>query len=176
MRSTHGWRVDGADSHGIPVAPADHWDVSVLVAVVSAGKKPIGSRTGMKRTQQTCPFFPAWVEGGPSDLAEARRAVLSRDLERLGRVMEWSTLKMHSTMLTTEPSIRYWRPGTLAAVQAVEDLRRSGVGAWYTMDAGPNVKVLCESKDAPTVARALALNCDRVETLRVGADAWVEPE
>ena len=31
-----------------------------------------------------------------------------------------------------------------------------GVGAWATMDAGPNVKVLCAARDLPRVQLALA--------------------
>lgn len=170
-----GRAADGSDSHGRPLAPQGHWDVVIVVAMVSAGRKPVGSRAGMLRTEQTCPFFPAWVESAPADVAEARRAVLARDLERLGRVMEWSTLKMHSTMLSTEPAIRYWKPATLAAIQVVEELREQGVGAWYTMDAGPNVKVLCARADADRVSLALAGAVDRVEVLGVGADATVAP-
>ena len=82
---------------------------------------------------------------------------------------------MHATMLTTEPSIRYWQPATLATVQVVEDLRRQGIGAWYTMDAGPNVKVFCERADAPAVARAMAGAVDRVEVLGVGGYAVLLP-
>ena len=173
------WRMgeaeDGHDSHGLQVAPADHWDITVVVAMVNEGEKPVDSRGGMLATARSCHFYPAWVETAPADLAEARRAVIARDLERLGRVMEWSTLKMHATMLTTEPSIRYWQPATIATVQVVEDLRRQGIGAWYTMDAGPNVKVLCERADAPAVARAMAGAVDRVEVLGVGGDAVLLP-
>lgn len=171
------WRLgtlpSGADSHGLPLAPRDHWDVSVVVAIVSAGPKKTGSRAGMKRTQQTCPYYDAWVQTAPADVDEGRAAILARDLPRLGAVMEQSTLKMHATMLTTTPTIRYWQPGTLAAVQVVESLRAKGVGAWYTMDAGPNVKVLCETADAQTVATALAAAVDRIEVLSVGGDPQV---
>lgn len=174
-----GWRLgertDGSDSHGLPLAPQRHWDLSVVVAIVNAGPKKTGSRAGMNRTQQSCPYYSAWVSTAPADVNEGRAAILARDLPRLGTVMEQSTLKMHATMLTTIPSIRYLRPGSLAAIQVVEDLRRQGVSAWYTMDAGPNVKVLCESRDAQTVAHALATAVDRVETLGIGGDAVLHP-
>ena len=169
-----GQRTDGTDSHGIPLAPADHWDLAVVVAVVNAGPKKTGSRTGMNRTQETCPFYGAWVATAPADVEEGRAALLDRDLPRLGAVMEQSTLKMHATMLTTTPSIRYWQPASLAAIAVVEDLRQQGVGAWYTMDAGPNVKVLCSRTDAPEVANALKTAVDRVEILEVGGNAILE--
>lgn len=162
---------DGSDSHGDPVAPQEHWDVRVVVAMVGTGPKKVGSTTGMQDTARTCPYYDRWVETAPADVQEGLRAVRARDLERLGRVMEWSTLKMHATMMTSEPSIRYWKPETIAAMQVVEELRAGGTGAWYTMDAGPNVKVLCAAADAPAVQAALQTVVSRVDTLGVGGDA-----
>ena len=40
-------------------------------------------------------------------------------------------------------------------LDAVRALRREGVGAWATMDAGPHVKVLCAVGDAESVAARL---------------------
>ena len=48
-----------------------------------------------------------------------------------------------------------------------------GVGAWATMDAGPNVKVLCARSDSERVASALRAHVDRVEVLGPGSDPWV---
>jgi diphosphomevalonate decarboxylase len=169
------WRMgeaeDGSDSHGEPIAPQGHWDVRVVVAMVGTGPKKVGSTAGMQDTARTCPYYDRWVDTAPADVQEGMRAVRARDLERLGRVMEWSTLKMHATMMTSEPSIRYWKPETLAAMQVVEELRAQGTGAWYTMDAGPNVKVLCAGADAERVAAALSTVVARVDTLGVGGDA-----
>ena len=85
--------------------------------------------------------------------------------------MERSTLKMHATMISA--GIRYWKPTTVAVLEAIEALRRAGVGAWYTMDAGPNVKVLCEAGDAERVAAALRPHVGTVAVLGVGGDASV---
>ena len=170
-----GIRPDGTDSHGEPLAPADHWDVRLVVAVVASGPKTVGSTAGMITTQQTCPLYPGWVSSAEADLVAARDAVLRRDLSGLGEVMEHSTLKMHATMMATRPPIRYWKAATVAALDVVEDLRRQGVGAWATMDAGPNVKVLCEAADAQTVAAALREVVPEVSVLGVGGDAEVVP-
>ncbi len=40
-------------------------------------------------------------------------------------------------------------------LEAVRRLRADGVGAWITMDAGPNVHVLCEPRDEREAAAAL---------------------
>ena len=166
-----GKRPDGTDCHGHPIAPPDHWDIRVLVALVSDAKKPIGSRSAMIRTQQTSPLYTGWVDSAPEDLTEAEAAVAARDLARLGAVMERSTMKMHGTMLSADPPIRYLKPKTLAVLDTVERLRARGLDAWATMDAGPNVKVLCSAEDGAAVEQAITQVGIPVTTLHVGGDA-----
>lgn len=156
-RSLLGGLVELEKSRGRvrPLCPADGWDLVMLVARLSKGPKKTSSRDGMAHTKATSPFYPAWVAEHPADLAEAREAIEARDLARLGAVMERSTCRMHACMLAADPPLRYWRGRTLDVADAVEDLRDQGVGAWYTMDAGPHVKVLCAAADAPQVRATL---------------------
>ncbi|HCH66212.1 MAG: diphosphomevalonate decarboxylase [Deltaproteobacteria bacterium] len=171
VRWDRGSAADGRDSHGIPVAPRDHWDLSVVVAMVGSGPKPIGSTAGMVRTQETCPLYPGWVSSAEADVAEGQAALLARDLDRLGAAMERSTYKMHATMIATWPPIRYWRPNTVAVLEAIEALRAGGLSAWSTMDAGPNVKVLCRTADVPRVVEAIERTGVAARPLGVGGDA-----
>ena len=171
-----GERADGLDSHGEPLAPEGHWDLRIVVAVISEGRKAVGSTEGMVRTEQTSPLFPAFVQAADDRLERARRAVLDRDLPALGEQMERSTYEMHATMISAWPPVRYWRPGTLATLQAVDELRAAGTLAYCTMDAGPNVKVLCRAEDAAAVAAAVAPHAARVEVLRVGGAPTVAVE
>jgi len=171
VRWDKGERADGTDSHGILLAPRDHWDVSVVVALVGSGPKPIGSTAGMVRTQETCALYPGWVDSAEADVREAEAALEARDLDRLGAAMERSTYKMHATMIATWPPIRYWRPQTVAVLEAIESLRQAGVSAWSTMDAGPNVKVLCATEDVPRVVAAIESAGVAARPLGVGGDA-----
>ena len=163
-----GMLEDGSDSHGLALAPQDHWDVRMVVAVVAAGRKKVGSTEGMLRTMATSPMYPAWTTTWEKDVSQARQAVLDRDLEALGVAMERSTLKMHSSMMTSDPPIRYWTGASVALMDVVEGLRAKGVGAWWTMDAGPNVKILCEASDADRVAAAAGTFVSQVEVLAPG--------
>jgi diphosphomevalonate decarboxylase len=43
----------------------------------------------------------------------------------------------------------------MAVMNAVRDLRRQGLQAYFTLDAGPHVKVLCQSKDALVLKKEL---------------------
>jgi len=62
---------------------------------------------------------------------------------------------MHAAAMAADPAIIYWNPATLAAIAAVRALRAAGTLAFFTIDAGPHVKVLCRAADADAVAIAL---------------------
>lgn len=149
----------------LPVAPS--LDVAMVVAVLDAGPKSVGSREAMAHTVETSPYFAAWVEHTERDAAQAVQAIADGDLERLGDITEASALAMHATMLAARPAVRYLAPASLAVLDQLAALRSDGVGAWATMDAGPNVKVLCAAEDADRVARRLAETVDGVSEVLV---------
>ncbi len=146
------------------------WDLRMVVASPTLGPKAVSSREGMERCRLTSPYYAAWRDAHPADLAAARAAIAGRDLPALGAVMERSTMRMHACMLAADPPLRYWSAGTLAILDAVEGLR-PGTGAWYTMDAGPHVKVLCAAADAEAVRVAVAPLCEAVWVCAPGPGA-----
>lgn len=153
-----GWSVleVGAES-AAPLAPADHWPLVLLVAVTASGKKSIGSTEAMNLTRSTSPYYPAWLSNAQGLFEQARDAVLGRDLPRLGEAMERSTLMMHATMMTASPSVLYWCAGTVNVMRRVQQLRdQQGLPCYFTMDAGPHVKVLCHGSHAESLREALS--------------------
>jgi diphosphomevalonate decarboxylase len=151
-----GSSLDGSDAHAEQLLGPQAWDVRLVVALTTRAQKPLGSTAAMERTAETSPYYPAWVESTVRELPEARAAVAARDLARLGAIAERSAMRMHACALSAEPAIIYWNPTTLAAIQAVLALRAGGTPAYFTIDAGPHVKVLVNSEAAPAVAAALA--------------------
>ncbi len=158
-RSIHGgfveWQMgveaDGRDSHGIQVADEHHWDVVMIAACVDAGAKDVSSRDGMRRTVDTSPYYQGWLDTVEDDLANVRRGIQERDFELLGTAAESNALKMHATTLAASPPFTYWLPASLEIMQTVRELRASGTEAYFTMDAGPHVVVLCQPDDAALV-------------------------
>ncbi|MFN8543897.1 MAG: diphosphomevalonate decarboxylase [Candidatus Binatia bacterium] len=169
-----GERPDGADSVAETLLPREAWDVRVVVAVTSTVPKAVSSREGMTRAQAS-PLYPAWVEGAARDLGEARAAIRARDLDALGVLAEHSALKMHAIGLAARPPLLYWRGATVECIHRVWALRADGVRGYVTIDAGPQVKVLCAPVDAAPVAAALATvpGVERVLTCAPGGDAEV---
>lgn len=141
-------------AHRVPVAPA--LDLRLLVAVTSESPKAVGSRDGMNRTMRTSPYYAAWLEQAPEELSAARAALAAGDLSTLGEVVERSALRMHASAIAAVPAVLYWTAGTVDAMGAVTRMRERGVLAYFTMDAGPHVKVICGAADAPAVRASLS--------------------
>jgi diphosphomevalonate decarboxylase len=130
-------------------------ELRVLVAVVTREAKPISSRRAMEQTRTSSPYYRQWLKNSASLLAPALEALKRRDLERLGETVLLSYSRMHAAILSSAPPILYWLPLTVAAIQECRRLREEGIGAWETIDAGPQVKVLCLEADLPAIRRRL---------------------
>ncbi len=136
--------------------PAEHWALYDLVAVVNSGEKAVSSADGHTLAARS-PLNQGRVTYVKEQMAEARNAIAECDLVRLGPIIEQDALAMHAVMMTSTPSLFYWLPGTLAIMQAVRSWReRDGLQAYFTIDAGPNVHVICAAADVATVEELLA--------------------
>lgn len=141
-------------SYAEPVPAAD-FDPALVVAVVNAGPKAVSSREAMRRTVDTSPLFRPWAASSEDDLADMRAALRRGDIDAVGEIAERNALGMHATMLAARPAVRYLSPATVTVLDSVLQLRHEGIAAYSTMDAGPNVKVLCRRADAERVAGAV---------------------
>ncbi len=146
----------GEDCRAEGLFDSDHWPLEVVVAITNRGRKAVSSRDGMNRTMKTSPYYPAWVETVPGDLALARRAIAGRDFEALAAVAEASALKMHASAMAASPGLLYWNAATMACLHAVRELRAEGRPVFFTVDAGPQVKAICLPEAADEVAATLA--------------------
>lgn len=151
-----GERDDGEDSIALPLLGESEWDVAMAVAIVDEGRKAVSSRDAMEHVARTSPLYAGWLAAQPPDLAAARAAIAARDLEQLGTIAEANCLRMHATALAARPGVLYWTPTTVALMHEVRTLRRAGTPAYFTIDAGPQVKVLCERHRLRDVAAALS--------------------
>ena len=147
---------DGSDAVAQPLATSEHWPLEVVVAITAAGPKAVSSTNGMNHTMQTSPYYPSWVASVADDLDAARTAIADRDFQRLADVGEFSALKMHASALAARPGLLYWNPATLACMQRIRELRAAGTAAFFTVDAGPQVKAICLPEAADQVAVQLA--------------------
>ncbi|WP_024803525.1 diphosphomevalonate decarboxylase [Nocardia sp. BMG51109] len=138
-------------------------DPAMVLAIVDPGRKAVSTGDAMRSTMATSPLYRCWAEAGSADLVEMTAAIAKGDLARVGEIAEANALGMHATMLAARPAIRYLTPRSLSVLDRVVELRRHGIAAYATIDAGPNVKVLCARTEAPRVETAIR-ELDRVTT------------
>lgn len=150
-----GEQEDGSDSYAVPIAPREHWDVRMAAVVLSSTMKKISSREGMKRTVETSPFYDGWIKSIPEDLNGIKEAIQAKDFTHVGEIAEANCLKMHATSLGAKPPFTYWLDATLRVMHQVQEMREQGIPAYFTIDAGPNVKVLYLPEHEATVEKIL---------------------
>jgi diphosphomevalonate decarboxylase len=150
------WRAADSDqdSYAKSIAPADHWALEDCIAIVSEEHKATGSSEGHKLADSS-PLQVARIAGAEQRLDACRQAILQRDFAALAQVTELDNHLMHAVMMTSQPPLLYWQPASIAVMHAVSQWRSAGTSACYTLDAGPNVHVICEAASAGKVAAQL---------------------
>ncbi len=131
---------------------SNHWpDLRIAVVLVSRDAKPVSSRRAMEATRASSPYYRAWLHRASELLEPALEALQRRDLEMLGTLARLSYARMHAALLASDPPLLYWLPSTIAVIRECGRLREQGIGAWETLDAGPQVKILCLEPDLPRI-------------------------
>ena len=148
-----GKRADGMDSFAVPLKPK--WSgLRMGLVVISDKAKSIGSREAMKRTIKTSAIYRSWPAKVAKDMQLLKTAIRRRDFPRLGQTAESNALAMHATMFDSKPPVIYWLPESILAMRKIWRLRQTGLHDYFTMDAGPNLKVLFLKKDTAAVKKA----------------------
>ena len=84
-------------------------------------------------------------------MKEIKEAIAQKDFKRMGEVIEANGLRMHATNLGAQPPFTYLVPESYDAMRIVHECREAGLPCYFTMDAGPNVKVLIEKKNQQAI-------------------------
>lgn len=142
------------DSYAVPVDEAD-WDVGMIFIIVDDKRKDISSTEGMRRVVESSPYYEGWVQSTAEDLKEIKDAIAERNFVRMGEIAESSAMKMHALNLSAQPPFNYWSPDSIIAMRKVEELRDLGYPVYFTMDAGPNVKLICKQSQMDEIHELL---------------------
>ena len=121
--------------------------LAMIMLVLYDQKKPISSREGMKRCAETSTIFDDWVRQSEEDYKAMLIYLSNNHFSKIGELTEKNALAMHATTQTARPPFSYLTEKTYEAMDFVKQLRSEGERCYFTMDAGPNVKVLCLEED-----------------------------
>ncbi len=139
-----------------PLYPASYWpELRIVVAKIKEVKKDISSRDAMEQTRTTSPFYQGWVDNSFVIIKEALCALENRDLQKLGELMRQSYMSMFGSMLGANPPILYWESGSVEVIKLCAKMRKQGIAAWETMDAGPQVKIITVDSQVDVIKEQL---------------------
>ncbi|MCE4962686.1 diphosphomevalonate decarboxylase [Staphylococcus haemolyticus] len=132
---------------------ADGWEneLAMVFVVINNKSKKVSSRSGMSLTRDTSRFYQYWLDNVEPDLKDTKEAIAQKDFKRMGEVIEANGLRMHATNLGAQPPFTYLVPESYDAMRIVHECREAGLPCYFTMDAGPNVKVLIEKKNQQAI-------------------------
>ena len=129
--------------------------LAMIMLVLEDQKKPISSRDGMKLCVETSTTFDEWIHQSEQDYKDMLVYLKENDFRKVGELTEKNALAMHATTKTATPSFSYLTDASYEAMDFVRQLREQGESCYFTMDAGPNVKVLCLEEDLEHLSKLL---------------------
>ncbi|MCB1221225.1 MAG: diphosphomevalonate decarboxylase [Planctomycetales bacterium] len=146
---------NGDDPAARLLVPASDVPWGMVVGVVDSEPKQYSSREGMKLSEQTSPYYRRWVLQARHDYRYMLHALRGWDLAEVGEIAEENSNAMHACMLATRPTLMYWQAGTMDIMHSVVAWRNEGLKAYYTVDAGSHVAVLCHIDDLDEVTKRM---------------------
>jgi len=137
---------DSQSSFAQSIHPADYWNILDIIVIFQKGDKKITSTDGQKLVK-TSLFFKERLNNIKNKIENIKELIKQKDFINFGELVEKEALELHAIMLTSDPPILYLQPKSIEIIQAVWQWRSEGLSVYFTIDAGPNIHLICQEKD-----------------------------
>jgi diphosphomevalonate decarboxylase len=132
----------------------DYWSICDVIAIVGRKSKKVGSTEGHALVESS-PFLKTRLSGMKKKVDEIKMAMKEKDFSKFGEILEEEAINMHLVMMTSKPALYYWTPETLKIMLKVIEWRNQGLESYFTIDAGPNVHIICREQNVNKVKAKL---------------------
>ncbi len=156
-------------SYAYSLYPSTYWDLRDLLVIVDSSMKKVSTTDGMK-TIHTSPKLKARLAAIPHRMERIKAALAKKDFSAFGKVTEEDCLNMHAVMQSQAPPLSYWNAATIRLMDAVRTWRSDGIPVFLTIDAGPNVHVLCEAATEKKILKRINM-LPGIETVIINTPA-----
>ncbi|MBP8591593.1 diphosphomevalonate decarboxylase, partial [Candidatus Shapirobacteria bacterium] len=150
------WKAGSSSqtSYAYSLFPPSWWQIRDIIAIVGETSKKISSSEGHVLAESS-PFYKARILGMKKKIENLKKALKRKNFKEFGEILEEEAINMHAVMMTSRPPLFYWLPKTMAIILAVWDWREEGLPVYFTIDAGPNVHLVCQKRDEKKVEAKL---------------------
>lgn len=136
-------------------------NLSMLAIIINDEKKKISSRLAMKISQNSV-IFNKWVKRANNDFIKMKKALKENNIKNIGEIMEKNTIFMHNTTFRSNPSFSFLTNETYHIIKLIKRIRKKyNIDIYFTMDAGPNVKLLYLKEDEKKILEILNKYIDK---------------
>jgi len=101
-------------------------------------------------------FFEARQKKIAQKIKDTKKHIANKDFTALGLLVEAECLEFHSILLTSQPPLVLWYPGTVQIIHEVRRMREEGIECYFTINTGFNVHVLTLPEYQAVVKERLA--------------------
>lgn len=145
---------DSSSSYAYSLHSPDYWDLRDIICIVEESSKKVSSSEGMDAIHSS-PFADVRLKYVNQALKSCVQALAEKDISTLGEIIEKDALNMHAVMMTQTPAILYWNEQTIRLIGLVRQWRSEGLAVYFTIDAGPNIHLICQSADEQSLLQKL---------------------
>lgn len=142
--------ANSTNSYAQSIAPATYWKLVDLVLILTYQEKKAGSGEGHEGAH-TSPFLSCRISSTKKRIRHMLDTFKTKDFVTFGRLIEEDAVSMHAVMMTQSPPLYYWSGATMEVIKKTLALREQGIEAYFTIDAGENVHIICEKKNEKKV-------------------------
>lgn len=130
-------------------------NLKMIAILISDKKKEISSRNAMENAKNS-KLYPLWLKNAKRDFRNMKIALKLGNIDKIGKIMEKNTMLMHSTNISSNPMFNFLNKRSYEIIKIVRKIRKNyKLSIYFTLDAGPNVKVLFDEKDEQKVLKLL---------------------
>ncbi|SCW26848.1 diphosphomevalonate decarboxylase [Borreliella japonica] len=149
-------------------------DLRIIFAIIDTNEKELSSRAAMNICKHHEFYYDAWIASSKKIFKDALYFFLKKDFVHFGANIVKSYQNMFALMFAS--SIFYFKSSTIDLIKYAANLRNEGIFVFETMDAGPQVKLICLEKNLNTILKGLKQNFTSINFIvsKVGCDLeWI---
>lgn len=121
------------------------------ILIVSQQEKEVSSSAGHKLMEDN-PFSEPRYTQARMRMTAMLECLKNGDLEQFGPLVESEALGLHALMMLSTPPYILMVPESLTIMQKIREFRKeTGIPAYFTLDAGPNIHLLYPEEHLETV-------------------------
>jgi len=141
-------------SYAVSIFPPNYWDIVDIVAIVSDDKKAVPTSEGQKLAASS-PFFEVRLSHIKDKIEKIKKSIRERNFVKFGELVEAEALELHAIMLTSNPSLLYWLPGTVEMMRFIRKLRQDGLPVYFTVNTGQDIHLIAQEQNSQVLIKKL---------------------